>query len=355
MNYLLKNDFILKDDFLKKSIKLKDKQMIKYAFDLGASFNLEFLKNLLDNENLEILNYIFEKSNFLNEILVEDILNYCFKNKKLKVFKFFLAKKNYLEIFKFEFLNNLDISKDLYIVELLKNRLNKKINMPIDLKTGLYYSVKNNYFFLTKFLIENHLSDLDYIDEKKNSLLHIALKNESYEIAEFLLINTKKIHYKNENLDKETILHISSKKGCKKLFPELFYNFFNDKKNKEGKTPFFYTLINCSLNLIKLFTEKNISFLNINLENKKRPIHLMAKNGRFEIIKFLIEKKVEINVKDEFGNYPLHYGYKFEKIKKILILNGANEKLKNNSGKTPKEFNKNFFENAFDKVKKLFK
>ena len=67
------------------------------------------------------------------------------------------------------------------------------------------------------------------------------------------------------------------------------------------------------------------------------PLHFAAQFGRFEVTKFLVEKGAQINVKNEEGNTPLHEAAENDhpEIVKFLIDRGAQMEIKNESNFTP--------------------
>ena len=71
----------------------------------------------------------------------------------------------------------------------------------------------------------------------------------------------------------------------------------------------------------------------------KAPIHYAASIGNLEILKKLIEKKANVNSLSYDNNTPLHEAVLSneitEQICELLLKNGADLNLKNNSGKTP--------------------
>lgn len=68
--------------------------------------------------------------------------------------------------------------------------------------------------------------------------------------------------------------------------------------------------------------------------NGNCPIHIAAQNGHNDIIKLLIEKKVNVNAKNGKGNTGVHMavGYDYYDAAKMLIEAGADDTLENDAG-----------------------
>jgi ankyrin repeat protein len=78
----------------------------------------------------------------------------------------------------------------------------------------------------------------------------------------------------------------------------------------------------------------------------KQLLHYAAYEGEEEIVRLLIEKKFDVNAKDEYGNTPLHWiaranwkqiesDYRVETIIDLLVRNGADINSRNGNGRTP--------------------
>jgi ankyrin repeat protein len=68
--------------------------------------------------------------------------------------------------------------------------------------------------------------------------------------------------------------------------------------------------------------------------NGNRPIHIAAQNGHNELVKLLIRKKADLNVKNAKGNTGLHMsiGYDYYDTSMLLINAGADQEMLNESG-----------------------
>ncbi len=68
--------------------------------------------------------------------------------------------------------------------------------------------------------------------------------------------------------------------------------------------------------------------------NGNCPIHIAAQNGHDEMIKLLIAKGADLNMKNGKGNTGIHMaiGYDYFNVAKLLIAAGADENLQNDLG-----------------------
>ena len=96
-----------------------------------------------------------------------------------------------------------------------------------------------------------------------------------------------------------------------------------------------------NIELIEQLTDSNID-VNVKRDRGETPLHIAAIFSRYEIAKLLISKGADVNARNDFGWTPLHQAaYSFtegpQKIRTIelLISKGANVNSKGESGGTP--------------------
>ena len=94
--------------------------------------------------------------------------------------------------------------------------------------------------------------------------------------------------------------------------------------------------------------------LNLLNKEKKHPIHIACDNNTLEIIKFLVEKKSNVN---SSNNSPLHHACKNKNISlevvQFLIQNNAKLDHKNEHFRTPLEY-ASFNQLLIDQVKQKY-
>ena len=82
----------------------------------------------------------------------------------------------------------------------------------------------------------------------------------------------------------------------------------------------------------------------VKLDDGNSLLHYSVFHDLVDLVSYLIDKKAEINVKNNFGDTPLHYAMQNNnkevvlnrsQIIQLLLDNGADLKIKNNHNKTP--------------------
>ena len=96
-----------------------------------------------------------------------------------------------------------------------------------------------------------------------------------------------------------------------------------------------------NIELIKQLTDSNID-VNVKRDRGETPLHIAARFSYYEVAKLLISKGADVNVRNDFGWTPLHQaaysftigGQKMSTIE-LLFLKGANVNAETDSGATP--------------------
>ena len=106
------------------------------------------------------------------------------------------------------------------------------------------------------------------------------------------------------------------------LLQYLYLPRIIEESQKISKPILLFTCENkqISFDIIKYLIESK-SELNFNSKYKKSPLHLACKNrnSTLEIIKLLVESKSDLNLEDGDNNTPLHFACKNEKISYEII------------------------------------
>ena len=96
-----------------------------------------------------------------------------------------------------------------------------------------------------------------------------------------------------------------------------------------------------NIELIKQLIDSDID-VNVKRNRGETPLHIAARFSYYEVAKLLISNGADVNVRNDFGLTPLHEAaYSFtiggQKIStiKLLFLKGADVNAKSNSGGTP--------------------
>ncbi len=109
----------------------------------------------------------------------------------------------------------------------------------------------------------------------------------------------------------------------------------NDRKTPENTGSDLYELIVKEMRISLIRGEDEYDDTS---ENRVKTIlHLVAADGNYDIVSYLIGKGYKIDARDNMGNTPLHYAIinGHFNVAKLLILKGANVDSTNKKGQTP--------------------
>ena len=157
--------------------------------------------------------------------------------------------------------------------------------------------------------------------ERGTTALH-WIRNDNVEIAKLLIDNGADVNAKT-----------------KKFFETNFGKFTSSPTISipAQSTPLDLAILNEHIKTAKLLID-NGAYINTKKDNYgDTPLH---KINNIDIIKLLIDKGTDVNVKNKIGNTPLYYAKDLE-IAKLLIDNGADVNAKNNQGNTPLHYAQN--------------
>ena len=76
------------------------------------------------------------------------------------------------------------------------------------------------------------------------------------------------------------------------------------------------------------------SLFRSNTNLKQTILHIAVINSNLELVKFLVEYGIDVNVKDSYGNIPLHFS-KSLSVANFLIESGSEINARNKGGATP--------------------
>ena len=247
--------------------------------------------------------------------------------------------------------------------KILFYRENRKI-ISIIKKTINKFNIEQN-FQVTKNIIKNILlgynNNIKYlIDDKKNTLLHIYVKesilsniklivesyldilndtNDLYEMLFFKNIDNLNVFelsviYENFNIIKYLFGILKNENNInefKKHIDYLIKNIFNIavKQNKYFSIIYFYEQL-------QKYSNKNVIDIPDD-ENQITPLHISCNIGNKNIMDLLLNLGADINYRDKKGYTPLHYAVLSENeiIIKKLIIRGANKFIKDNNNMFP--------------------
>jgi len=327
-NLFEKNGSILKEEKNKEGagLLLIISPFLKNLNDLEFFYSKGFTLNDLDKKGNNIFNYSTTKGNieFLQTLVKEGVNPNVYDKDGRNAF-FFACKgmrnhSNSLELY--EYLESLGIEPN-YTLE----------NGLTPLHTIAY---KNNDIDIFNYFISKGVN-INQKDKDGNTAFLNAANNNDIDIIELLFKNVDNIN-------------LSNKKGITALMRAVQNNSSRAVSYllKNGSDPFLKDIYdnNIAFYLIESFKGKNLEQLNnkvallntYGFEIDETPqgggnslIHIAVKKMEFDLVKWLMRYKLNINQKNEEGNTALHIAVmkaKNDKTLKFLIRNGANKDLK---------------------------
>ena len=313
-------NLIKNNDFEKIYILIKNKEIKN--FDIKDENYNYFIQYIIIYNQIKILNLIIElaKSKIANFRL--DIFDIDGRSLLYNCVKF-----NYFDICKL-------------LIEYNKSTIGISI---VDIKdklgyTALHYSIILNNFEIFKLLLDND-TDPYIIAKDGNNAYILCLMYNRINILNYLLKNKKFIDFKT--LNNESILQVALNYQNTEIINTLFdFNInLNNVSNDFGLALIHQSIILDNFKVFNILLDKDI---NINLSDfyGNTPLHYIIIDNRFNYLELLLEKKnINFNLADINGNIPLHIlldkSIDFKNninIKKIIIESNLN--IQNNLGIT---------------------
>ncbi len=206
-------------------------------------------------------------------------------------------------------------------------------------------------------LLELDLNQVDFKDKKGKTLLFFAAGKGFAELAAFLVskgadVNTRdKWNFTplHEALDKETagvlidsgaFLEVKSHSGLTPLQTAVYGLRLDVARflvSKGAASDIFLDAAMGRFDQVRQQVQRNLEIVNNAGVYGWTLLHHAAAAGQYEIAKFLISKKADINAQTIKGETPLHLAVSWgrKRIIKLLILTGANVNVRNKYGNTP--------------------
>lgn len=235
--------------------------------------------------------------------------------------------------------------------------------------SSISYAVMGGQINILKRFIPT-LDELHVVNNKGETLLHLAAKSGKNEMFEYLLQihkNCKKSNCQNEfrysllkDLDGRTILHIAAQNKnlelCKLILQHESRLLL--KKDKNGRSAIHYAAEAGDLNIVKLLVEELLKdimneelyrnkmlavdgiWLALEDQEKLTPIHLAAKAGHIEICQFFLHHPFISRLKgyvDSCGNSILGYAAmsgNVNLLKMIIEITSESINIVNKQGET---------------------
>jgi len=310
---------------------------------------LPFIRAVIKTKNQKIINHLMKKKEFINyldkdkntvlimsvkynnfdfaKLLLEKGVNINHKNNKNET-AIFYALKDKTKIDRKLISLLLEYDADLNISSITK-------------ETPLHLVAKYDDLDLVEQILE-YQADLNVLENKNNSTpLYVAFKKDKINkpIVKFLI--KKKSNLNIIDNQKYTALHYAVKTGDLNLVKRVlkYGADINGMVKQTGYTP------------LHLAADKNYYSIAIYLINNGADVNLMD-NGYgplyssiswrkecIPLIKLLLKRGVKVNIQNKYGYTPLHQAYLTgnQELINLLIKSGADNTIKNDSGKVPSD------------------
>jgi len=293
--------------------------------DLGVSTFL--IKRLLQDNNVELLDVIFNQFYFFDIEYIKYLLN----NYTNKIPISTSSLKEQIKKYKIstELEDDDTDNVDKYLINACKKGNENIVKYLVKLggntnkkrwhgRTPFFIACENGHVNIVKYFIEHGGAD---INEK--FMWQYSMGEEIY-FGTPLIIACRK---KNDNYDMVKFL---VEKGAD-----------INKKDGFGETPLFAA---CNITNANENNEKIVKYLidhgaDVNKEGmfKKTPLYVACESRNVNIVKYLIEHGADVNKENRDGETPLFAAcnYRDEDIVKYLIAHGANVNKINKAGESP--------------------
>ena len=191
---------------------------------------------------------------------------------------------------------------------------------------------------MVKALVETAQNNfnINFKDKDNNNALMYAVKSGSVETVSYLLGIGIDANYVND-LDLSPLILATRKNQYPMVRALLLGNADINLKNSLGNTAITETIYENNQFLFKFLFDNGA---NIYIKNNKGDslLHIASetKTGQ-DILIWLIDKKLDINARNNKGQTPLNYSiiYQYNHLSDILLKKGANINTKDNRGRTP--------------------
>jgi len=272
---------------LEYAIENSDLEIVKLLVDLGADVNLVNVSResktplhfAVEAGKEDILGFLIDKGANINARDVNGMapLHYAVKKGSIDIVGLLLDKGADIEIVNRNRETPLIFSVAIEKPEVAKYLINRGANLLAKDRNGnsvLHLCAENGFLELIEYIFEKGGGSIDINDtnKKKETPLHMAVRNNRADVVKFLV-------EKGADIEARDVL---------------------------GATPLFASLEVDNLDLAKYLVEKGAD-INVEAFNGKRLVHLAGSSKTVDTIKWLVSLGLDINVRDKEENLPIHY------------------------------------------------
>ncbi|KAM5354270.1 hypothetical protein ACJ41O_000920 [Fusarium nematophilum] len=207
-------------------------------------------------------------------------------------------------------------------------------------KTGrrpIHQAAMNGHTEVVRLLLANQEVDADSKDDERLTPFWMAAQEGHDQIVKMLLSKGANPNAIWEKTGRRPI-HQAARNGHTEVVRLLLANqeVDADPKDSNGITPLFCASHQGNYQTFKMLLDRGADMEAIWQEYHYRPIHQAAQGGHLEIVRLLIENKVDLNAKEKNGGSPMMLAARggFLEVVELLIENGASICMEANEGET---------------------
>ncbi|CAG9761212.1 unnamed protein product [Ceutorhynchus assimilis] len=310
-------------DLLVCIVGIDDEQQLENYFELLMSW-----AKLVKNKSKKII-FIMNNSKFLEKSMMKTRMVYVLKVKFTELWKEYDGK-NYCHENKVGY-NDSDIFDNA--VSKAVNEAMKNIKAKEETSVTSPSSIEEEFMKVASIIKLQGVTSVSSVDNQGNTPLHLAAGKGQNKIVKALLVcDAEK---ESENKDGCTPLHLAVNEGHHEVISTLLENNANvNAINSVGRTPLHMACCTKNPRSVELLLK-----FGANIETKDNyghtPLHFASslRGGSNVAVTTLLAHGSNINAQDNKGQTPLHHAIEYSNKQgiEILLENGADPNLKNNS------------------------
>ncbi|XP_062578831.1 serine/threonine-protein phosphatase 6 regulatory ankyrin repeat subunit B-like [Saccostrea cucullata] len=283
-----------------------------HLLDVNDKSSETVLHDAAREGNVQIVKLLIEKKMDINAVQGggETILHQCCRSGKMEMCEYLVNHfPDLLEIRDndgWTVLHSACYGGSVEIVSFLIEKGMDFNAMSNDTKSILHRACINGKFEICEYLVENYPHLLDVKDKSSETVLHDAAWGGNVQIVKLLI--EKKMDIYSVQGDGETILHQCSRSGKMEMC-EYLVNHIPDLleiRDNDGWTALQSACRGGSVEIVFFLIEKGMD-INILSNNGRSILHIACLNGKFEVCEYLVENYPHLlDVKDKFSETVLH-------------------------------------------------